>query len=521
MKGGRNDGGKRGDGFEYKDDGLVGLRELPGFFTDLFMNFIHGLKDIFLGNDFGGRNFSWRIIVQVRTYSVALAFFIIWSVSSLLVQKLDPFGMMKALDSYSSELVERLAAPFYGSAAQDEIAVVLINERTLESRQTSWPPRYTYYEEVVRRVLASQPKAVFVDVILKDHRAYDDTLPTAVAALREDIQELGDAAPPILFAKMDAAGSSLFREAGVSEVLTAWANTSGAYPLVVTPGISYGANSALVNAEKKQEPPPCQNGLNPETAAMALYRIACDGNNPACAESASLMSGDALCRPVQVQWGRMVSPIMQEQSQIEVAGCDMNVSEGAGRFWSFLRITALALVQALDDDAQEEGRQRCPYTVTVMEDNLGTEEADRLLKNRIVLIGTNLDGIHDLVKSPVHGMIPGVYLHAMALDNLMTWGRGHYSTSKNELPILIALGALTALSVSILLRSLPRRVRLWLHFLAIFMVLVPSLVLYFVFRQPPLDWLGLFILVELILHLPHWKSQDRGGVVELSEGGKG
>ncbi|KAJ8134299.1 hypothetical protein OY671_012488, partial [Metschnikowia pulcherrima] len=47
------------------------------------------------------------------------------------------------------------------------------------------------------------------------------------------------------------------------------------------------------------------------------------------------------------------------------------------------------------------------------------------LTDRYVMIGAALSGFNDTVSSPVHDVIPGVFMHAMASDNSSTY-RDHY-----------------------------------------------------------------------------------------------
>jgi CHASE2 domain-containing sensor protein len=47
---------------------------------------------------------------------------------------------------------------------------------------------------------------------------------------------------------------------------------------------------------------------------------------------------------------------------------------------------------------------------------------DAFLKDRIVLLGVNLPQAADKFASPINGAIPGVYLHAAAVENLLTFG---------------------------------------------------------------------------------------------------
>jgi hypothetical protein len=70
----------------------------------------------------------------------------------------------------------------------------------------------------------------------------------------------------------------------------------------------------------------------------------------------------------------------------------------------------------------------CVYHDTLSAGDLipsSVEENDALSKQlagKIVMVGADVLASPDLVVSPIHGPIPGVYLHAMALDNLLTYG---------------------------------------------------------------------------------------------------
>jgi hypothetical protein len=89
-------------------------------------------------------------------------------------------------------------------------------------------------------------------------------------------------------------------------------------------------------------------------------------------------------------------------------------------------------------------RWRCPYTPRVSAMSLlaggGTLDLGRpldvgegrpapehrqhpqILRDKVVLYGFDLAGLSDVVSPPTHATLPGVFLHAMALDNLLTWG---------------------------------------------------------------------------------------------------
>jgi len=74
-----------------------------------------------------------------------------------------------------------------------------------------------------------------------------------------------------------------------------------------------------------------------------------------------------------------------------------------------------------------------PYSTTVFVRDLinpvgrtedeALAELDDHLKDRVVVYGASLTGIQDVVFTPTREILPGAYYHAMALDNLLTWGQ--------------------------------------------------------------------------------------------------
>jgi hypothetical protein len=87
-----------------------------------------------------------------------------------------------------------------------------------------------------------------------------------------------------------------------------------------------------------------------------------------------------------------------------------------------------------------------------------------LIRDRSVFIGLGFTGSNDLIAPPQGGQIPAVFLHATALDNLLTLGvEGHFAFSRPELEFLGTdglLGADTAFGgIALLLGILVRRVR--------------------------------------------------------------
>ena len=101
-----------------------------------------------------------------------------------LLNLVEPFGLDNATKARSQQVSARMMAPFYASDAQDHVAVVLINDEALRARGIGWPPQYAFYDEMLGRILAKRPRAVYVDVFLEELRSYDDSHAYALEGLR-------------------------------------------------------------------------------------------------------------------------------------------------------------------------------------------------------------------------------------------------------------------------------------------------------------------------------------------------
>jgi hypothetical protein len=145
----------------------------------------------------------------------------------------------------------------------------------------------------------------------------------------------------------------------------------------------------------------------------------------------------------------------------------------------------------------------------------GTEDLPK-----IVFYGASFRGAADQVRTPTHGKIAGVFMHAMALDNLLTLGKGYIREAKQFEPVLLMLNWLMALLVAVIAvlgRDLQifllGRGKSWLwttsivagSFLASMLVIGLAMYISFVgLRLAPLNWLGFFSIMGII-----WMVQTR------------
>lgn len=426
-------------------------------------------------------------LFALPTLSRMLVIFVALVVPAWVLQVVDPFGLSGAVEGHSQTIFQKVTAPFYPGTAQPRIAVVLIDQAALARRGESWPPRYLYYEEVIRRVAKQGPAAIFLDVLLEDRRPYDDSLPLAQKALEETLADTG---VPLYLATLDDGQHNLFAHIpGTRLAMAGWSGHKDDYPLLVDEGHRFGQVAAVADGQCRSDSPP--------SAAFALYRQLCEqGAQQGCPVALAKGEAGGFCSPLVVQWGYNVAPEVRTRDLLSASQCTTPDVTASGRLVSTLRILWSSLLASFHDEAAALGRQACPYTLTVREEDLSSARGRGLLKDRVVLIGTSLAGIHDLVVSPVHGQLPGVYLHAMALDNLLTWNDRYFKRGDTR-PIMLALGLLLAWVSASLVRANPARLDVLLLAFAILLVLGVSTFFHFALRRPPLDWLGLLLVYEL------------------------
>lgn len=110
--------------------------------------------------------------------------------------------------------------------------------------------------------------------------------------------------------------------------------------------------------------------------------------------------------------------------------------------------------------AADAPHARCTYTPTIFADlkhwpmrklpdrkrpnGEGTVDLPRdLIEDRVVFVGTDLEIYSDRVDAPVHGTLPGVYLHAMAFDNLLRFGDALPSPPAQMISVFDGAGSLS------------------------------------------------------------------------------
>ncbi|MEM9492628.1 MAG: CHASE2 domain-containing protein, partial [Myxococcota bacterium] len=392
------------------------------------------------------------------------------------------------------------------------------------------------------------PRAVFIDLLFT-HQHQDEpeaAFENLVQHLRGDRGRCGSDAPIFVADLADqvhyrVANNSVVHErlrdkAKVKRVPVNWIADQGHYPLAMKTIDPSSWPTALdghgVGKEKLYLPSP----------AFALYRIAFPGAQP-----------DDFEAPLALRWGftpqdqPQPGVVEYEGKCLEAASKDSEADDTRLKIGAAIGQLTLDVLRIFDSPGP---RQSCPYSFfvsahTVLDGN--SAEGQPLFSafhQRYVLIGTRLAGSGDVVVSPVHGQLPGVFAHAMALDNLFRDGDSYW----RPMPALGESWPLSRFSwddiVTILLIAILMVLSMWffqpwrrtchaegLHdratkvlileltvaFLLVLVVVLALVILHY----PPINWIGVSALYGLAITLSGMVEDDARVATQPSQSSKG
>ena len=306
----------------------------------------------------------------------------------------------------------------YASAARDDIVVLELNDPYLELMGETWPPSYALYQAIFDDVAQYQPAAVFFDIALVHSRTAE-----GVQALFDSMCRLHHQKTRVYLAALENAQGQLYVRKELEALLEK-------EPCFTKVGVRYDADPhthlastypLMGNGER-----PWLDGDNKAVCARqaihsAAYQIARDvmGVDPAVQP----ISATADCPQVQPQGATLPRTMSLTWAMRS------HVSDSQRPMWIHCKVEPNFLIELIPTPLRNIaglGVMPCPYHrhVPLTDIAVPAEGEHELLKTTLggkyVMVGAAVQGIQDVVNSPIHGYIPGVYLHAMALDNMLT-----------------------------------------------------------------------------------------------------
>lgn len=286
---------------------------------------------------------------------------------------------------------------------QPQVVVVMLNERALALRGARWPAPIQFHAQLLTDLEVLKPRAILLDFLLIDPAAREDTcdlLSTAARLRAEHIPLYLAVTRRDDLAHMDAAGCrddngtalrvadvmipvSVQRQADDSDFV------SRRYPFELrSPEESAG------------------NGI--ASAAVHMY---CDSVSAPAACIGRLTRDRPANAGFELAWSPEGDPFNQRWA---MTACAPSTSP----------MNAVLNQPALPRDSG------CPPVATLFASALIDPAEDPLLTNErlfdltqgsFVMVGGNFRGSGDLVTTPLHTLLPGVYYHAVALQNLLAF----------------------------------------------------------------------------------------------------
>lgn len=348
--------------------------------------------------------------------------------------KLDASGMV--MTRFMATAQAPLTSAVYPRTVRDQITVLTYDREFLDTTGSAWPLGYQDHADWLLRLAANpiiRPKAILLDITFGQERP-DPNLPALQKALCT-IQN-SYKVPVFLAALTSASTGRLALRPGLDAV-----PAPGAAPCFTLVGVDYLPDpldgyawsyplTRHLGADGWQAGPATAAGqVSHRSSAMAIAQ-----------DVAGIDLGTETV-PMALVWGLKSAPQPHRPELLD--GCV------PGDFDPWLLVPG-----PIRTNLREVPPPPCPYHRTLSMAQVGElsqQELAPYLAGRYVLVGANIPGYNDYANSPIHRLIPGVHLHAMALDNLLSYGADYKQSAEWTMPPSLRLFGTGMLVLTIVL----------------------------------------------------------------------
>lgn len=296
-------------------------------------------------------------------------------------------------------------AAHLSASAQPQVVVVLLNDKSLALRGARWPVPVAFHAQFLAELEVLKPRAIFLDFLLLDPASAADTceLLSVAHRLRGEgialylaVTQAADLALLDSYACKDTQGTALrarelFTPVAVARQVDDTDFVSRRYPF-----------------EQRTENAPPGSGV--PSAAVRMY---CDSVADAAACLVRLTRYASADAGFELAWSPDGDPFNQRWS---AEPC----------------IPSISPMRAVLNKPVLPRESPCPPVATLFADALLNPEIDPALgltnetlfgltQDAFILVGGNFRGTGDLVTTPLHTLLPGVFYHGVALQNLLAF----------------------------------------------------------------------------------------------------
>ncbi len=343
----------------------------------------------------------------------------------------DPFGVGSSTSKAISNAFDRLVSPFYsaslaagGPESADLVDVILIDDssiRWLSDEENGyltandWPLAYSDHGVIIDALRRRGYGTVILDITFYRARSTDDSYASLITRLTHFRDNLG------MDVILSAGASPTQLEDSIKPLtetatelgLTGWAGHGDLYPLEKVFADEYCA--------------PTSDDCVVPTLAVAGYRAYCQRTGWSGCDDLS-KAEEALFVPepagMHLNWG---TPATRMGPSVN---CQPPEPDSALRKLADILQRNVFGPETVDN----KSLQTCPPVPTAtLSDVFGSGcECDSFFEDsefpgdRIAMVGVSLPSARDLFDPPTPGRLPGVYLHAEALRNLLLYGADYF-----------------------------------------------------------------------------------------------
>jgi CHASE2 domain len=362
---------------------------------------------------------------------------------------LDPLGFDSVTKSQSAKILYKIYSAGYPrnvhknpknvleniTIMRDNITVVLLDDTTLEKTfKETWPPSHTVHGAILNAILHHNPAAVLVDMLFL-HVQSNDNPDNAICIT--DLYRNDFKSTAVVVDKYNERRIPIFMAAPSREIGLNGMGRREIYEL------DHCHKITLVSGELEGEPgqaelyPLHSDSNRHEPAALALYHAICpaDGSRP-INDSLNWIQGVAASgcvkfpeadptETMEVVWGLAPANINCARAEI-TSKYPKLACEDLGNYGFFSRTVQLLWQGVTPEEYRLTDPFPIPYHPFILTSELlngnNDKDLETWLGGKIVIYSSQVASTKDFVFSPIHGNVNGAFIHAMALDNLLTFG---------------------------------------------------------------------------------------------------
>jgi len=311
-------------------------------------------------------------------------------------------------------LYPRPAVPEAGARAlPGRVVVVMLNEQALALRGARWPVPVQFHAQFLAELAVLKPRAIFLDFLLLDPAPAAET-----CELLQVAQQLRDARIPLYLAVTRPEDLTLLEAPGCRDPRGVPIRASAVLtPVAVLRQVD---NSDFVSRRYpfEQRTAAQAPGSGLVSAAVRMY---CEAGAETSACLTRLTDYDSADAGFELAWSPEGDPFNQRWSH---EPCSPRISP----------------LRAVLNEPVLPRESPCPPVATLFADALLDPEIDpalgldndslfNLAQGSFLLVGGNFRGSGDLITTPLHTLLPGIFYHAVALQNLLAF-EGHPKVRK-------------------------------------------------------------------------------------------